>query len=237
MTMSTYPVAYTQDPPETRNRLTVFFRLICVIPHVILAFLYGIAFFLAVVVAWFAIVFTGRWPAGLYDFATGFLRYSARLYAYLYLITDVYPPFDGGEHPEYPVQLVIAPPKESYSRAKAFFRAILAIPIYIVQYVFSIWLFVVAVALWIVAVITGQHVGGTDGGDAHADGVLPARERVLLPRHRGLAAVRSGTWRGAARAADAGRGVGGRGRGGPLGSRGAGRAGCRARPRGRARAR
>ena len=160
MTMSTYPVAYTQDPPETRNRLTVFFRLICVIPHVILAFFYGIAFFLAVVVAWFAIVFTGRWPAGLYDFATGFLRFSARLYAYLYLITDVYPPFDGGEHPEYPVQLVIAPPKESYSRAKAFFRAILAIPIYIVQYVFSIWLFVVAVALWIVAVITGRTPAG-----------------------------------------------------------------------------
>ena len=158
--MSTYPVVYEQNPPEKRNRLTVFFRAICVIPHFIVAFFYGIAFFLSVVVAWFAIVITGRWPAGLYDFAAGFMRFSARLYGYLYLITDVYPPFDGAEHPEYPVRLTIAPPKEKYSRLKTFFRAILAIPIYIVQYVFSLWLFVVAIAILFVAVITGKTSGG-----------------------------------------------------------------------------
>ena len=158
--MSTYPVVYEQAPSEKRNRLTVFFRVICVIPHLIVALFYGIAFFLAVVVAWFAILFTGRWPAALYDFAAGFMRFSARLYGYLYLITDVYPPFDGAEHPEYPVRLIIAPPKEQYSRMKTFFRAILAIPIYIVQYVFSLWLFVVAIAIWFVAVITGKTSGG-----------------------------------------------------------------------------
>lgn len=158
--MSTYPVVYEQDPPEKRNRLTVFFRAICVIPHFIVGFFYGIAFFLAVVVAWFAIVFTGRWPGGLYDFAAGFLRFSARLYGYLYLITDVYPPFDGAEHPEYPVRLVIPPPKPQYSRLKTFFRAILSIPIYIVQYVFSLWLFVVAIAIWFIAVITGKTSSG-----------------------------------------------------------------------------
>jgi hypothetical protein len=160
MAMSTYPIVYTQDPPEKRNRLTVFFRFFCVIPHLIWACIYGIGFFVVVVIAWFAIVITGRWPAALYDFAAGFMRFTARLYAYMYLITDVYPPFDGGEHPEYPVQFHIAPPKESYSRLKTFFRAILSIPIYIVQYVFSIWLFVVAIALWVVAVITGKTPQG-----------------------------------------------------------------------------
>ena len=160
MAMSTYPAVYTRDPPEERNRLTVFFRFFMVIPHFIWLCLYGIAFFVVVVIAWFAIVFTGRWPAALYDFAAGFMRYSGRVYAYLYLITDVYPPFDGGEHPEYPVQLSIAPPKEAYSRLKTFFRIILAIPVYIVQYVFSIWLFVVAIALWVVAVITGNTSSG-----------------------------------------------------------------------------
>ncbi len=158
--MSTYPVVYTQDPPEQRSRLTVFFRLLCVIPHLIWACIYGIAFVVVVVLAWFAIVLTGRWPAGLYAFAAGFLRFTARLYAYMYLITDVYPPFDGAEHPEYPVRFTIAPPKASYSRPKAFFRAILAIPIYLVQYVFSLWLLVVAVALWFVAVITGRTPAG-----------------------------------------------------------------------------
>src|SRR3954451_19526887 len=106
--MSTYPVVYTQDPPETRNRLTVFFRLFCAIPHMIWACIYAIAFLVVVVLAWFAIVFTGRWPAALYEFAAGFLRFAARFSAYFILIVDVYPPFDGGEHPEYPVQFHIA---------------------------------------------------------------------------------------------------------------------------------
>ena len=154
--MSIYPVTYEQSPPEQRSRLTVFFRALLVIPHLIVACFYGIAAFLAVVVAWFAIVITGRWPAALYDFVAGFMRFAARLYAYMYLVVDQYPPFDGGEHPEYPVQLVIAPPKEQYSRVKTFFRFILAIPVYIVQYVFSIWLLLVAIALWVVGVITGK---------------------------------------------------------------------------------
>lgn len=154
--MSTYPVVYTQDPPAKRNRLTVFFRLFCVIPHFLWAYVYGIAFVVAVVLAWFAIVLTGRWPAALYDFAAGYLRFLARMYAYLYLVTDVFPPFDGGEHPAYPVRYEIAPPKASYSRLKAFFRVILAIPVYLVQYALSFFLFVVAVALWFVAVFTGR---------------------------------------------------------------------------------
>lgn len=156
MAMSVYPVTYTQAPPEQRNRLTVFFRLLLVIPHAFVAFFYGVAAFLAAVVAWFAIVITGRWPAALYDFVAGFMRFVGRVTAYLYLVVDDYPPFDGGEHPEYPVALTIAPPQEHYSRVKTFFRIILAIPVYIVQYVFSLWLFVVGVALWVVGVITGK---------------------------------------------------------------------------------
>jgi Domain of unknown function (DUF4389) len=156
MAMSVYPVAYTQSPPQQRSRLTVFFRVLLVIPHAIVACVWGFAAFLAVVVAWFAIVITGRWPAALYDFVAGFMRFVGRLTAYMYLVVDQYPPFDGGEHPEYPVQLTIAPPKDEYSRVKTFFRFILAIPVYVVQYVLSIWLFLVAVAIWFVAVITGR---------------------------------------------------------------------------------
>jgi hypothetical protein len=158
--MSDYPVTYTQRPPEKRNRLTVFFRCIMVIPHLIWSCFYGIAVFLTVLVAWFAIVFTGRWPRGLYDFVAGYLRYLGRLLGYLYLICDSFPPFDGGEHPEYPVQIVVAPPKESYSRLKTFFRFILAIPVYFIQYIFSIWLFFVAIAIWFVGVFAGKTSPG-----------------------------------------------------------------------------
>ncbi|HTN25291.1 MAG TPA: DUF4389 domain-containing protein [Solirubrobacteraceae bacterium] len=158
--MSAYPVAYQQSPPVERNRLTVFFRVFMLIPHLIWAYLYGIGAFIVTFLAWFALLFTGRYPGGMYDFVAGYLRFITRVYGYGLLITDVYPPFDGGEHPEYPVRLIIGPPQESYNRASVFFRIILLIPVFIVQYAFEIWLFFVAVALWFVAVITGRTSPG-----------------------------------------------------------------------------
>jgi len=158
--MSDYPVTYKQQPPEERNRLSIFFRWILAIPHYIWSFFYGIAAFIAVFIAWFAIVITGRWPRGLYDFVAGFQRYYGRLTAYVSLVVDAYPPFDGGEHPEYPVQIVVAPPKDQYSRLKAFFRFILAIPIWVMQYIFSLWIFVLSVAIWFVGVFAGRTSPG-----------------------------------------------------------------------------
>ena len=155
-----YPVGYAQDPPEQRSRLTVFFRLVMAIPHTIWSFFYAIGLAVAVVIAWFAIVFTGRFPTGLYDFIAGFVRFYHRYCAYILLVTDEYPPFDGGEHPEYPVQIPIAAPAAEYSRAKAFFRLILAIPIGIVQYAMQLWAMAVAIAIWFVAVITGRTAPG-----------------------------------------------------------------------------
>ena len=104
-----YPVAYDQNPPVERNRLTVFFRIFIVIPHFIVAMFYGLAFLLAVIVAWFAILFTGKYPQGLYDFCAGFLRFGTRLIGYYFLVTDEFPPFDGGEHPEYPIRVTRRP--------------------------------------------------------------------------------------------------------------------------------
>ena len=110
--------------------------------------------------AWFAILFTGRYPDGMYEFVAGFLRYSTRVNGYSYLVTDEYPPFDGAEHPEYPVVVNVAPPPEKLSRLTTFFRGILFIPVYIILYVFSIWIQLVAIAIWFVAVITGKTSAG-----------------------------------------------------------------------------
>jgi len=60
--MSAYPVAYHQTAAIERSRLTVFFRFIMVIPHLIWSFVYGLATGIAVFIAWFATVFTGRYP-------------------------------------------------------------------------------------------------------------------------------------------------------------------------------
>jgi hypothetical protein len=158
--MNTYPVAYEQSPPVKRSRLTVFFRLLLVIPHLIWGTLYSIGAFVVTFIAWFALLFTARYPVGMYQFVAGYLRFITRVYAYMLLIVDEFPPFDGGEHPEYPVRVQIDPPQESYSRLATFFRVILLIPIWILQYVFEIWILVVCVAIWFVAVIMGKTSPG-----------------------------------------------------------------------------
>jgi Domain of unknown function (DUF4389) len=76
-----------------RNRVTTGFRLILAIPHIIVLALLAIAAVVVGVIAFFAVIFTGRWPAGMRDFVLGVARWWLRLEAYLLLLTDEYPPF------------------------------------------------------------------------------------------------------------------------------------------------
>jgi hypothetical protein len=78
---------------ENRNRITVAFRIILVIPQFIVLAVLSLAGFVALIVAFFAVLFTGSWPAGLRDFVVGVMRWSLRVQAYFGLLTDVYPPF------------------------------------------------------------------------------------------------------------------------------------------------
>jgi hypothetical protein len=89
-----YPISLALHPPETeRDRLTVAFRVVLAIPHILAVWALGIAWALTTVIAWFSILLTGRYPAALYDFAVGVLRWSIRVEAYLLLLHDEYPPF------------------------------------------------------------------------------------------------------------------------------------------------
>ena len=63
------------------SRLTTFFRYILAIPLLFVNYFYAIVAYIAVIFAWFAIVITGRYPAGLYGFAAGYLRFSTRAVA------------------------------------------------------------------------------------------------------------------------------------------------------------
>ena len=78
---------------EGRNRLTTFFRPILLIPQVIVIIFLGIAAAFVIFIAWFAVIFTGKWPDGLLDFILGFFRWTIRLNGYALLLTDEYPPF------------------------------------------------------------------------------------------------------------------------------------------------
>jgi hypothetical protein len=84
--------------------------------------------------AWFAIVFTGRYPEGLYDFNAGVLRFIARANAFMNLQTDEWPPFGFEEASEYPIRATVGPPLERYNRWKTGFRFILGIPAIFVLY-------------------------------------------------------------------------------------------------------
>ena len=76
------------------NRWLPLVKWLLAIPHYIVLMVLGLAAFVCVIIAWFAILFTGRYPPALFDFVVGVLRWSLRVTAYAFLLTiDSYPPF------------------------------------------------------------------------------------------------------------------------------------------------
>ena len=96
MSIPSHPIRLVGGHDLQRSRLTVFFRLILVIPHVIVLAVYAIGVFFAEIIAWFAALFTGRVPLSLHDFIEGYVRYSARVLAYAHILADPFPPFGSG---------------------------------------------------------------------------------------------------------------------------------------------
>jgi Domain of unknown function (DUF4389) len=144
---------------EQRSRVSTFFRYLLAIPHYFVLFFYGFGAFFAIVVAWFALVFTGNFPPGIYRFLEGYLKYTTAVYAYLALLTDEYPPF-GPDADNYPARIVVPPPKAQYSRMKALFRIILVIPVAIILYAMQLVWNIGAFLAWFVIVVTGKQPKG-----------------------------------------------------------------------------
>ncbi len=82
------------DVPNDLNRWLPLVKWFLAIPHYVLLVFLGIGAFVSVVIAWFAILFTGRYPRGLFDYVVGVGRWALRVAAYAFLLTtDRYPPF------------------------------------------------------------------------------------------------------------------------------------------------
>ena len=91
-------VAVTVDvAPGDRNRLAALFRPIYGLPQIVFVTVYSYLVVVAVTIAYFIILFTGRWPEGMRNFVTGFYRVHARYLAFIYMLTDQYPPFSTAE--------------------------------------------------------------------------------------------------------------------------------------------
>jgi uncharacterized protein DUF4389 len=174
-----HPVDVSVTPILTgRNRLTCAFRPILGIPHLILVGgpiagvlslawgpgdetrtelgagggILGAVAAVVAVIAWFAIVFTGRLPEGLWNLAAYYLRWRVRAVAYLALLRDEYPPFGDGD---YPAELTLPPPERSRDRVTVAFRLVLAIPHVLVIWLLGIAWFVTTAVAWLSILVTG----------------------------------------------------------------------------------
>lgn len=92
-----YPINLKVEYPEKLSRLTTFFRCFMIIPHMIVLYFIQIAAGIILIISWFAILFTGKFPRSLFDFITYYFRWSTRVNGYSSLLTDKYPPFSGSD--------------------------------------------------------------------------------------------------------------------------------------------
>ena len=140
--------------PADQRRLTVLVRIILAIPHAIVLYVLGIASDVVALICWFAALFSGRLPDGLAGFQVGYLRWLTRFYAYVLLLTDVYPPFELADA-QYPVRLQAQP--GPLNRLAVLFRIILVIPALIVVTVLTYGLsFPVMFVTWLIVLIAGR---------------------------------------------------------------------------------
>jgi hypothetical protein len=154
-----HPVRVVGDPYDLRrSRLTVFFRLLLSIPHLLWLALWGVVAILTAIAQWFVTLFRGRPAAGLHRFLTRYVRYRLHVYAYLMLVGNPFPGFSGTAG-TYPLDLEVAGP-ERQNRWKTGFRIFLGIPALLVNAALSGALFASALLTWFYALVKGSAPWG-----------------------------------------------------------------------------
>jgi hypothetical protein len=160
------PVALELDDDLRRSRLTVFFRLLLALPHLIWLELWAILVFFCAIVNWFATLFAGRSPRWLHGFIAAYLRYAFHVYSFLYLIANQFPGFVGNAG-SYPFEIVVAP-RERQNRWKTGFRLVLVVPALILAGAYGGLAFVVAVLGWFSSLARGRMPRGLRNAGALA---------------------------------------------------------------------
>jgi Domain of unknown function (DUF4389) len=140
--------------PRPQRRLTVAFRLILVIPQLVVLFFVYIGLFFVVLIGWFAALFMGRLPQWAHSFVSDVLRWTARVDGYVFLLTDRYPPFTFDDL-EYPLRPFFPSPGR-LNRWAVLFRLILAFPAGVFAQIVRYGLtFPLLVVVWFIVLIRG----------------------------------------------------------------------------------
>jgi Domain of unknown function (DUF4389) len=138
-----YVVVTEFDRQEEYNRWLPIVKSLLLIPHWFVLLFIWIAAFFAVIGSWFAVLFTGKYPPGIHKFVTGAYRWTTRVYAYGFLMTDRYPPFSMDPDDDYPARIDIAY-TEPIARWRPLVHWLLVIPYAIVA----------SVLVWVAYIIT-----------------------------------------------------------------------------------
>jgi uncharacterized membrane protein (DUF485 family) len=187
-----HPVRLVVADDLRRNRLTVFFRIILAIPHLVWYVLWSVVAAFAILVNWVATLINGSSPEGLHKFLAAWVRYSTHLTAYLYLVADPFPGFRG-RLGTYPVDLEIDGP-EPQNRWKTGFRFILAIPALILMSVLQYVIQIIGFLGWFVCLALGRMPQGMRDLSAYClrfQAQTYAYAAVLTDRYPSLSAPNS----------------------------------------------
>src|SRR6476620_11161338 len=153
-----YPVTLDVPYPESLSRWKIFVKWLLGIPHFIVLYFLGIASAVVTFIAFFAILFTKKYPEGLFKFNVGVHRWQHNLNAYVWLLRDEYPPFsmDAGE---YPVAFDVQYPQE-LSRWLIFVKWLLVLPAAIVGLIVVLVAYVATLIAWFAILFTGRYPRG-----------------------------------------------------------------------------
>jgi hypothetical protein len=153
-----YPVRFEVQYPEDGNRFLILVRWLLAIPHLIVLYFLQIVASLVTFIAWFAILFTGGYPEGMFRFVVGYQRWNNNVIAYI-LFHDGYPPFtmDDGEYApmSYDVER-----QDRYSRLLIFVKWLLAIPHFLILIALGIAAEVLFLVMVVVVLVTGSYPRG-----------------------------------------------------------------------------
>jgi len=155
-----HPVRIVDDDDLRRSRLPVLVRWLLAYPHFVWLGLYTLVAVIVAAVNWIITLVTGRSPQRMHRWLVRYLRYTVYVYSYVYLLANPYPPFHGGER-SYPIDLTVEGP-DPQRRLITAFRIVLAIPAFVLTWVLSQVLLVIAVISWFIAIVLGRIPRGME---------------------------------------------------------------------------